>query len=260
MDTTNNKKLLYLGQLRSYSLLLIFFFIFLILLVTLIIINIKGFNKLFGYQMFITVPFITLISFLINEIVLFKNTPDKSFFRKFNISYKDWFMPFMILITLCITFLGFFMMLYVGGIFSNPPPKNNTAMLFNVFLIIAFIIIAVLYYNIIKGRDENSFNSLPKITQMALNMRTKYTIIFMLFVIFMGLLFLVNPWNIITDYSGPVMFFILFVGILLVLMIYIYQTVLSDPFKFHETSKASILTIIGKALYILLALGISFGL
>ena len=81
------------------------------------------------------------------------------------------------------------MMLYVGGIFSNPPPKNNTAMLFNVFLIIAFIIIAVLYYNIIKGRDENSFNSLPKITQMALNMRTKYTIIFMLFVIFMGLLF-----------------------------------------------------------------------
>ena len=95
---------------------------------------------------------------------------------------------------------------------------------------------------------------------MALNMRTKYTIIFMLFVILMGLLFLVNPWNIITDYSGPVMFFTLFVGILFVVMIYIYQNVLSDPKNIHETSNTSILTIIGKAFYILFALGASFGL
>ena len=145
MDTINNKKLLYLGQLlRSYNVLLIIFVIFLIMLVTLIIINIKGFNKLFGYQIFITVPFITLITFLINELVLFKNHPDDSFFRKFNISYKAWFMPFMILITLCIATLGFFMMLYVGGIFSNPPPENNTAMLLNVFIIMAFIFFSAL--------------------------------------------------------------------------------------------------------------------
>ena len=261
MDTINNKKLLYLGQLlRSYNVLLIIFVIFLIMLVTLIIINIKGFNKLFGYQIFITVPFITLITFLINELVLFKNHPDDSFFRKFNISYKAWFMPFMILITLCIATLGFFMMLYVGGIFSNPPPENNTAMLLNVFIIMAFIFFSALYYNIIKSKDETIIKSLPKQTQMALNMRTKYTIIFMLFVIFIGLLFLVNPWNIITDYSGPVMFFTLFVGILLVVMIYIYQNVLSDPLKIHETSNTSILTIIGKAFYILFALGASFGL
>ena len=258
MDTTNNKKLLYLGQLlRSYNVLLIIFVIFLIMLVTLIIVNIKGFNKLFGYQIFITVPFIILITFLINELVVLKNAPDKSFFRFLDISSNDWFIPFMSLMTLCIAILGFFMMLYVGGIFAKPPPENNTAMLLNFVIIIAFIIISVLYYNIVKSKDDNIFKLLPKQTQIALNMRTKYTIILFIFVIFIGLLFLVNPFNIITDYSGPVIFFILFVGILLFFMVYFYQKVLSNPSKFPETK---ILTIITKALYILFALGVSFGL
>jgi hypothetical protein len=257
MDTINNTKLFDLGQLlRSYNILLIIFVLFLIMLVTLIIINIKGFNKLFGYQIFITTPIILLISFLINELVLFKNTPDKSFFRNFNISYKDWFMPFMYLITLSITFLGFFMMLYVGGIFSNPPPENNTAMLLNFVVIIVFIIISVLYYKKNKNIDDNTLNTINKQTRMAFNMRTKYTIIFFIFIIFMGLLFLVNPFNIITDYSGPVMFFALFVGILLFFMVYFYQNVLSNPSKFPETD---ILTIITKALYILFSIGVSFG-
>lgn len=261
MDTTINKKQLYLGQLlRSYSVLLIFFVIFLIMLVTLLLINIKGFNKLFGYQIFITTPIIILLTFLINELVLFKNKSNESFFRNFNISNKVWFMPFITLITLCIAILGFFTMLYIGGIFSNPPPENNTAMLLNFFVIIAFIIIAILYYKKDRKIDDNTLKSLPKLTQMAFNMRTKYTVLFVIFIIFVGLLFLVNPFNIITDYSGPVMFFTLFVGILLFFMIYFYQNVLSDPLKFNETGNTSILTIITKSLYILFALGMSGGL
>ena len=255
MDTTNNKKLFGLEQsLGLYSVLWLIFFGFLILILILLITNIKGFNKSFGYQIFITLPFILLITFLINEILTFKSNPNESFFSNFNISIQPWFMPFMTLITICISLLGFFMMLYVGGIFSNPPPENNTAMLLNVFIILAFIIISVLYYkNSVRGLDQ----TLPKITQMAINMRTKYTIIFMIFIVLMGLLFLVNPFNLMTDYSSPVMFFTLFVGILLVIMIYFYQIVLSDPNKFPKTS---ILTIIVKAFYILFALGASFGL
>jgi hypothetical protein len=255
MDTTNNKKLFGLEQsLGLYSVLWLIFFGFLILILILLITNIKGFNKSFGYQIFITLPFILLITFLINEILTFKSNPNESFFSNFNISIQPWFMPFMTLITVCISLLGFFMMLYVGGIFSNPPPENNTAMLLNVFIILAFIIISVLYYkNSVRGLDQ----TLPKITQMAINMRTKYTIIFMIFIVLMGLLFLVNPFNLMTDYSSPVMFFTLFVGILLVIMIYFYQIVLSDPNKFPKTS---ILTIIVKAFYILFALGASFGL
>ena len=261
MDTTINKKQLYLGQLlRSYSVLLIFFVIFLIMLVTLLLINIKGFNKLFGYQIFITTPIIILLTFLINELVLFKNKSNESFFRNFNISNKVWFMPFITLITLCIAILGFFTMLYIGGIFSNPPPENNTAMLLNFFVIFVFIIIAILYYKKDRKIDDNTLKSLPKLTQMAFNMRTKYTVLFVIFIIFVGLLFLVNPFNIITDYSGPVMFFTLFVGILLFFMIYFYQNVLSDPLKFNETGNTSILTIITKSLYILFALGMSGGL
>ena len=255
MDTTNNKKLFGLEQsLGLYSVLWLIFFGFLILILILLITNIKGFNKSFGYQIFITLPFILLITFLINEILTFKSNPNESFFSNFNISIQPWFMPFMTLITICISLLGFFMMLYVGGIFSNPPPENSTAMLLNVFIILAFIIISVLYYkNSVRGLDQ----TLPKITQMAINMRTKYTIIFMIFIVLMGLLFLVNPFNLMTDYSSPVMFFTLFVGILLVIMIYFYQIVLSDPNKFPKTS---ILTIIVKAFYILFALGASFGL
>lgn len=261
MDNTINKKQLDLGQLlRSYSVILIFFVIFLIMLVTLILINLKGFNKLFGYQIFITTPIIILLTFLINELVLFKKKSNESFFSHFNISNKNWFMPFMTLITLCIAILGFFTMLYIGGIFSNPPPENNTAMLLNFFVIIVFIIISILYYKKDRKIDDNTLKSLPKLTQMAFNMRTKYTILFIIFVIFIGLLFLVNPFNIITDYSGPVMFFTLFVGILLFFMIYFYQNVLSDPLKFNETGNTSILTIIGKSLYILFALGMSGGL
>jgi len=261
MDTTINKKQLYLGQLlRSYSVILIIFVIFLIMLVTLLLINIKGFNKLFGYQIFITTPIIILLTFLINELFLFKNKSNESFFSNFNISNKVWFMPFMTLITLCIAILGFYSMLYIGGIFSNPPPENNTAMLLNFFVIIAFIIISILYYKKDRKIDDNTLKSLPKLTQMAFNMRTKYTVLFIIFVIFMGLLFLVNPFNIITDYSGPVMFFILFVGILLFFMIYFYQNVLSDPLKFHETGNTSVLTIISKSIYILFAIGMSGGL
>ena len=263
MDTTNNKKPLYLGQLlRSYSVLWLIIVSFLILMVSLILINIKGFNKSFGYQIFITVPFITLISFLINELVLLKNKPDESFFHKFNITNNFLFIPVMSFFTLCIAILGFFMMLYVGGIFSSPPPENNTAMLLNFFIIFLFIIISVFFYKKNKIIDDNTLKTiqLPKQTQMAIDLRTKYTIIFVIFVVFMGLLFLVNPWNIMTDYSGPVMFFTLFVGILLVLMIFIYQNVFDNPLKNHETSNASILTIIGKSLYILFSLWVSVGL
>ena len=255
MDTTNNKKLFGLGQvLVSYNLIITLFFIFLMLIILLMLLNIKGFNKSFGYQIFITIPFIILISFLIKEIWVLKSNHNESFFSNFNISNQSWFMPFIILITVCISLLGFFMMLYVGGIFSNPPPENNTAMLLNVFIILAFIIISVLYY---KYSVRDVEQPLPKIMQMAINMRTKYTIIFMIFIVLMGLLFLVNPFNLMTDYSGPVMFFTLFVGILLVIMIYFYQIVLSDPTKFPKTD---ILTIFVKALYILFALGASFGL
>ena len=55
--TTKNKSSLSLEQvLKSYKLMMILFFIFLILMVILMLKNPKVFNKLFGYQIFITGP------------------------------------------------------------------------------------------------------------------------------------------------------------------------------------------------------------
>jgi hypothetical protein len=260
--TTKNKSPLSLEQLlKSYKLMMILFFIFLILMVILMLTNPKGFNKLFGYQIFITGPILMLVAFLIREILMFKNNPNDSFFHNINLSNKVWFIPLMSLITLLISIFGFFMMLYVGGVFSDTPPENNTAMILNFIIIILFVIISGIIYKKYKKIDDDTLKSLPKATQIAFSMRTKYTSIFIAFVIFVALLYFVNPWNMMTDYSGPVIFFTLFVGIILVLMISIYQNVLTDPLNFNETKDApSVLTFIGKALYILVSLGVSLAL
>jgi hypothetical protein len=76
----------------------------------------------------------------------------------------------------------------------------------------------------------------------------------------MTLLYFVNPWNIMTNYTGPVIFFTLFVGIILVLMITTYQYFVTNPLNGNELDTPGVLMFIGKALYILTSLGISFGL
>jgi hypothetical protein len=264
MDTTTNKRQLSLEQvLNSYNLMITFSFVFFILMILLMVTNKKGFNKSFGYQIFITAPILILITFLIKEILVFKSNPNDSFFYKFdfNLSNKPWFIYVISLITILLAIFGFFMMLYIGGIFSDSPPENNTAMILNFVVIISFIIIAWLIFKKYQNNDDNILKTLPKTTQNAFQLRTRYTAIFIIFVILLTLLYFVNPWNIMTDYAGPVMFFSIFVGIILVLMITIYQYFLANPLKENQFKDTpGVLVFIGKALYILVSLGISVGL
>jgi len=262
METTKIKTPLSLEQvLMSYNLMITLSFIFLMLIILLMLTNKKGFNKSFGYQFFITGPILILIAFLIKEMFVFKSNPGDSFFNKFSQSGQPWFIPFLSLMILFIGIFGFFMMLYIGGIFSDSPPKNNTAMILNFVVIILFIIFAGLIYTKHQNKDDNLLKTLPRATRYAFELRTKYTAIFIIFVILMTLLYFVNPWNIMTNYAGPVIFFTLFVGIILVIMISLYQNFLSNPLKSDNFKDIpGILLFIGKALYILGALGISFGL
>ena len=74
MDTTKNKTPLSLEQvLVSYNIMIIFFIVFVILMVVLMVTNSKGFNKYFGYEIFITGPILLLVAFLIKDIFTFKN-------------------------------------------------------------------------------------------------------------------------------------------------------------------------------------------
>lgn len=262
MDYTKNKTPLSLEQvLVSYKIMILFLVLFVILIIVLMVTNKNGFNKLFGYEVFITGPFLLLIAYLIKEILEFNHNPTKSWLSNFTYANQTWFLPVVSLFVLLLGILGFFMMLYVGGIFSDPPPENNTAMILNFFMIASFIVIAAVIYKNYRNKDNDTLTTFPKAIQEAFQLRTKYTVLFAALVIFIMVLYFVNPWNIMTTYGGPVVFFSLFVGIVMVIMITIYQYFLANPSKANLFGESpGILAFISKGLYIIAAFGISFGL
>jgi hypothetical protein len=242
--------------LVSYNLLIIFLILFVFLMLLLVITNKKGFNKIFGYQIFITGPMILLIFFIIKEIFAFKNNPQSSLLSYF--SFKTWIIPVFSLVVGLLGIFTFFMVLYVGGIFSNDPPENNTATIINFLIILLFIIISTLIY---VNSQKKDIKTLPKALQDLFLLRTKYTIMFAVFVLLVTLLYFYNPWGLMTNYGGPVVFFSLFVGIIMVIMITIYQYYLSNPSKANLLeSDSSPLVLFLKGFYILASLALSFGL
>jgi len=245
--------------LVSYNLLILILILFVILMILLLATNRKGFNKIFGYEIFITGPMIILIFFLIKEIFAFKNNPQSSWFSYFSLNPSV--IPVVSLIIGLLGILTFFMVLYVGGIFSNNPPENNTATIINFIIIILFIIISSLIYTNSQNKDNNTLKTFPKALQDMFLLRTKYTIMFALFVLLVTLLYFYNPWGLMTNYGGPVVFFSLFVGIIMVIMITIYQYYLANPSKANLLEKdSSPLVFLIKGFYILGSLGVSFGL
>lgn len=261
METTKKTPLSLEQVLVSYNIMITFFIIFIILMVVLMVTNKKGFTKLFGYEIFLTGPILLLVAYLVKEIFEFKNNPSSSLFSNFSQSNQPWFIPVVSLFILVLGIFGFIMMLYVGGVFSDSPPENNTAMILNFFIIMSFIVIASVIYKKYLNKDEETLKNFPKPIQDAFHLRTKYTTMFVFFVIFVTLLYFVNPWGLMTNYGGPVVFFTLFAGIVMVIMITIYQYFLSNPSKGYLLKDSPRpLEFIMKGLYVLAALGISFGL
>jgi hypothetical protein len=232
----------------------------------LVVYNYKGFNKIFGYEIFITGPILILLSILIKEIFSFTADPTNSWLKILPQSNSKWFLLGISIITILIGLISFFMMLYVGGIFSDNPPTNNIATMINFVIIISFIIISSLIYSNSKKKDINTLNNMKGLLEnKSLNkmfeLRGKYTVIFALFVITLVILYFVNPGGIMTKYGGPIVFFSLFAGIIMVIMITIYQYYLSNPSKIYDFEKShNFSTFVIKGIYILASLGISFGL
>lgn len=261
MDTTKKTPLSLEQVLVSYKFLIGFFIVFIILMVVLLQTNSKGFNKSFGYEIFITGPILLLVAYLVKEMFKFRHDPSTSWLSGQSQSYQNLFINVFPFIIIAIGIFGFFMMLYVGGIFSDPPPENNTAMFLNFFLIISFIVIASVIYKKYKNKDDDILQNLPRTVQNAFHLRTKYTVMFALFALLVIIIYFVNPWGLMTNYGGPVIFFSLFVGIVMVIMITLYQSFLANPTQasfFNDLPGP--LAFAMKSVYILAALGISYGL
>jgi len=263
MDQTNinNIPLDLDKKITSYKLLVLFFFLFCLISILLYIFNPKGLNKIFGYEMALTAPLLLILAFLIKEVIIFKDNPSQSFFSGFSQSSQPWFLRAIIIMIILIGLTGFFSMLAIGGVFSDKPPENNTAMVFNFGLILAFLIIALVLYSKSKKKDDTMLQTFPRTVQYLFELRSKYTALFFILLISIIILYLVNPLGIMTDYGGPVLFFSLFVGMILMVLITVYQYYLANPSKGNIfKDEPGFLSYLVKGLYILGALAISAGL
>jgi len=244
--------------LTSYNVLIAFLFLFIFLVILLFILNPNGFNKSLGYEFFITGPVLMLLGYLIKEFIAFKNNPYESNLGKHKWAKEPWFSPVFITLIIAIGLSGFFAMLAVGGVFSDKPPENNTAMILNFALIMLFFVMGFVIYNMSKKKDESTLSTLPKEFQELFALRTKYTIMFVFFVISIAILYFVNPYSIMTNYGGPVVFFSLFVGMIFMILITVYQYYMANPSKLNGfKTEQGFMSYFFKGLYILAALGIS---
>ena len=263
MDKTiNSKQPLSLEEiLTSYNILIGVFILFLFLMVLMIKTNSKGFNKAFGYQIFITGPILLIFAILIKEIFVFNRNPQESWFTDLSISSNPKFIPILFVSIFCIGILGFFMMLYIGGIFSNTPPENNSAMILNFVIILLFFAVAGFIYMKSKVRDESILHTFPKEVKDAFDLRMKYTVVLLVFIFIITLLYFVNPWGIMTNYGGPIVFLTLFIGMVCAILIIVYQRFLAktgEAYQFKDVPSG--IAIMLKGVYILVAVLISGGL
>lgn len=243
-------------QLTSYSILIQSLFALIFLVIILLAVNPDGFNKAFGYELFITGPILLLLAFLIREIFVFTNTPDKSWLSSFSQSRETWFLPLIIFLIVIIGLAGFFSMLQVAGIFDSKPPENNTSMILNFVIIALFLLVVFTIYRNSKTKDDALLSNLPKYIQDVFSLRTKYTLAFIAFCFIITLLYFVNPWGIMTNYGTPTVFLTLFIGIIFIIMITIYQYYIDTPSK-QQTDTPTFMTFIVKGIYILGSLGLS---
>ena len=158
---------------NSYNSLIAISVFFLALICLLFFTNKKGFNKSFGYEIFLTGPILILVGFLIKELYAFKIDPTSSWLSSFSQSKENWFFPVFSLLIVFIGIIAFFMMLYIGGIFSDNPPENNIPMLINFMIIVSFLVIAGYIYKYIQDKDTKLLFSQTKAMRDLFDLRTK---------------------------------------------------------------------------------------
>lgn len=244
--------------LMSYNVLLTSIFLFMLLVIMLLIFNPKGFNKTFGYEILITGPIMFLLTILIKELFVFNSSPSQSWFSRFSFSKTKGFMAIMCLLISGIAIVGVYSVLSVAGILSNNPPENNISALINFIIMLVFIGIISFIYTRYKTKDSKVLQGMSTVAQEMFNERTKYTVIFIGYCIFLSMLYMFNPYGIMTNYIGPIMFVSLFTGMVLVGSIMNYNLRLSD--QALQTNNLGFIGFFVRGFFILSTLLVAMGL
>lgn len=255
ININNKKGFNYASALQSYNALTAILAIFTFFILCIYIFNPSGFTAGLGYQIFITLPILLLLSSLISSLLSFILDPSSSFLSSIPGSSSSLFIPLIYLLLVLVSLGGFFSMITIGGIFKEKVPENNTASIINFVLIFLFILFSLYTYNSAKHKDSTF--TVPTGLKDLYDARTKWTIIFFLFLATIFVLYFVNPSNIMTKFGGPSVFFLLFIGLIIFGLITVYQYYLANPSKFTGMNNIPGFFTFFKGLYIVFAIAIS---
>jgi hypothetical protein len=142
-------------------------------------------------------------------------------------------------------------------IFSNEF-KQNKALSLNYFVLFAVLVLTCFAFIVITKDDDIAKKNLPRDLQMFYNERSKYTSMFILFILVISMLYFYDPWNIMTKYIGISTFLVSSVGLMIFLMIFVYHYFFTHPSKsgFYGESP-TLVKLLTRGIYILGAMGVS---
>jgi hypothetical protein len=123
-------------------------------------------------------------------------------------------------------------------IFKGDEFKKNKTLSTNYFILFAVLLLSCASYIIMTKNDPVSKNALPRNLQLFYNERSKYTTLFLMYVLIMAVLYFYDPGNIMTKYIGVSAFVTVAVGLLIFIMILVYHYLFTHPSKSGQAGSA----------------------
>ena len=123
-------------------------------------------------------------------------------------------------------------------IFKGDEFKKNKTLSTNYFILFAVLLLSCASYIIMTKNDPVSKNALPRNLQLFYNERSKYTTLFLMYVLIIAVLYFYDPGQIMTKYVGVSTFVTVAVGLLIFIMILVYHYLFTHPSKSGQAGSA----------------------
>ena len=136
--------------------------------------------------------------------------------------------------------------------------QKNKALSLNFFILFAVLVLTCFAYVVVTKDDDIAKHNLPRDLQLFYSERSKYTAIFLIFILATAMLYFYDPWNIMTKYIGISTFLIACLGLMIFLMIFVYHYFFTHPSKSGlYADSPTFVKILSRSVYILGAVSIS---